>query len=82
MISHIRDRNFKFATGQTLFRKRNSPTPVRRIAKIIGLIIFIRERPDDFIAVNSKFSARVPKVIMDPSSTARGITIGTIVAEE
>jgi len=45
-------------------------------------MILKRESPDDFIAVNSKFSARLPNVIIEPNNIASGITKGTMVADE
>jgi hypothetical protein len=45
---------------------------------ISGAITLKRDMPDAFIAVNSNFSPKFPKVIRDASKIANGNDIGTI----
>ena len=44
---------------------------------ISGLMIRIREMPAAFMAVSSKFSPKLPKVINDASNMANGNAMGT-----
>ncbi len=62
-----------------MFWKKNAPTAMNEISTISGLITFSNEMPEAFIAVNSNFSPRLPKIISDASSMASGSAIGTIV---
>ena len=43
-----------------------------------GLITFRRDTPDDFIAVSSKCSPRLPKAMSEASKMDSGSAIGTI----
>ena len=45
---------------------------------ISGLITFMSEIPEAFIAVNSNFSPKLPNVMRDASRMASGSAIGTI----
>ena len=46
-----------------------------------GLIIWKKEIPEAFKAINSDFSERFPIVIIDDNNTAKGRAIGTNVQE-
>ena len=53
----------------------NNTTPVK------GLKILYNDKPDDFNAVNSLFSAKFPIVMMEDKSIARGKAKGIKLAE-
>ena len=46
-----------------------------------GRIILYNDNPEDLSAVNSLFSARFPKVIIDDNNIARGSAKGIKLAE-
>jgi hypothetical protein len=48
---------------------------------IKGLMNLCKETPADFMAVNSKCSPKLPKVMMEESRIAKGNAIGTNLAE-
>jgi hypothetical protein len=59
--------------------KKNAPNETKNINTISEDIILGREKPADFIETNSWFSARLPKVIMEAKSIAKGKAMGTSV---
>ena len=69
--------SLKFATGKTLLANRKAVILIRIANKKRGLNDRMRLIPADLEATNSKFSAVVPKVMMDDNNTAIGKAMGT-----
>ena len=57
------------------------PSDINNTTTISGRMILYKESPEDFSAVNSLFSARFPKVIMEDKSIAKGRANGIKLAE-
>ena len=55
---------------------------IKAVVNIRGDIIFCKDNPALFIAVSSKCSPRLPKVIKEESRMARGRAIGMVVSEK
>ena len=64
--------------GSTSFWKKKAPTLTMAINTVSGFITLSNEIPLDFIAVSSKCSPRLPKVISDASNIDSGNAKGTI----
>ena len=67
------------ATGRTSFWKKKAPMAIATISTVSGFITLMSDIPEAFIAVSSKFSPRLPKVMSDARSMANGSARGTIV---
>ena len=63
--------------GSTLLLKKNAPILSMVTAIANGRRIRKSDMPDAFIAVNSNFSARLPKVMSELSRIANGSAKGT-----
>jgi hypothetical protein len=67
--------------GNILFEKKNAPMVIIVVIIIRGLIIRGNEMPADFMASNSLFSPKLPRVISEANRVDKGNAIGTKLAE-
>ena len=69
------------AMGRAVLEKKKAPTLMSATRKMRGRMMRNSEMPAAFMAVSSKFSPRLPKVISEANRMASGSPSGTMVNE-
>ena len=80
-MSYNKEKAFKLAAGITLLLNTKAPTESILNNINSGCIKRIREIPEDFMAINSKCSPKLPNVIMEANNMPKGKAIGTKVVD-
>jgi hypothetical protein len=79
--SYKREYALRLATGMKLLLKKNAK-PLTRIIKISNALMNLnKDIPEDFIATNSKFSPKLPNVIIEARRMLKGSASGTRVVD-
>ena len=77
LISYIKVLIFCSAIGIKLFEKKKAKSERNATTIIRGRIILHKEMPAAFIATSSYLSPKLPNVIIEARSIAKGSAIGT-----